>query len=103
MFSLITPKIALGIGGALAIAGVMYVVNDYINLKSAYRVAQKTIEVQEHRRQVTDRSQIIVEKKQNENFSRQHKALLEMDKKGFISSNDGSNPKWLRASSETNS
>jgi len=103
MINLLAPKIAIGVAGALAVAGVFYVINDYINLKSAYRVAQKTISVLEHRRQQTDSAMIIVEKKQNENFGRQHKALLEMDKKGFIATSNGINPLWLRATPKDDS
>ena len=96
MISLFAPKIALGIAGALLSATLMYLVNDYINIKSAYRVSQKTVEVLQSRRKVVDKLMLKVEKEQNVSYVRQNKSLLEMDKKGYITTRDGRTPDWLR-------
>lgn len=103
MINLLAPKIALGLAGALLVGGIMWAVNDYINLKAAYRVSQKTVEVLQHRRKVTDKVMLKVEKSQNETFSRQNKALLEMDKKGYITTRDGRTPGWLLYDSKDDS
>lgn len=100
MFSLIKSNFAFGLAGALLVGGLMYAVNDYIHVKSAYKVAQKTITQLEHQRQEEGESMIIVEEKTHGNFSRQREAILEMDRNGFIATNDGFNPKWLRATSQ---
>ena len=103
MINLLSPKIGFGIAGALLVGGLIYTVNDYIHLKSAYKVAQKTISVLEHKRQVTDSAMIVVEKKQNDIFTRSNKALLQMDKEGYLLTGDGLNPVWLRATAKNDS
>ena len=95
MVTLLAPKVALGLAGALLVAGLLYTINDYITLKAAYRVSQKTVEILQHRRKVVDKVMLKVEKEQNENFVRQNKALLEMDKKGYITTRDGRTPSWM--------
>lgn len=80
---------------ASVMSAFMYFVNDYIHLKSANKAYKKTIEVLEHRRMVLDSASVEVEKQQNENYVRQNKALLEMDKKGYIDTGSGGSNGWL--------
>lgn len=87
----------------LIVGFLSYFINDYINLKSAYRVSQKTVEVLQNRRKVVDIEMLSVEKRQNDNFVTQNKYLLEMDKKGYISTRDGRTPSWMLYSSENDS
>lgn len=96
MLSFLSIKSLLGIFISIIFFFMIYFVNDYINLRASLSVSKKTIDVLQHRRKVTDKLMLIVERRQNENFNRQTKALLEMDKKGYIYTDDGSNPKWMR-------
>lgn len=97
MLNLFATKIALGLAGALVVGGVIYVVNDYITIKSDYRVVLKTVDVLEHRTKAVDRVMLSVEKQQNAYFVRQNKALLEMDKQGYLTTRDGLTPCWMFA------
>jgi len=100
MLNLLSIKAISGIIVSVLVGIFVYFVNDYIKVKGAYRISQKTIKILEHRRTVLDKIMLKVEKKQNEIFDKQNKALLEMDRKGYITSGDGSNPIWMRYESE---
>ena len=103
MVNLLAPKIVIGLAGTLLVGGLLYTINDYINLKSAYRVSQKTVEVLLHRRQVVDRLMLSVEKEQNGYYVRQNKDLLQMDKQGYITTSNGINPKWMQYQAQNDS
>lgn len=103
MVNLFAPKIAIGLAGALLVSGLIYISNDYITLKSSYRVSQKTVEVLLHRRKVVDKLMLNVEKEQNVYYIRQNKALSEIDRKGYIITSGGNNPKWMQYQAQNDS
>lgn len=81
---------------------IIFGINDYINLKSAYKIAERQIEILEHRREQVDLQMVKVEKDTNDNFIRRQKSFLEIQRTGYLNSNDGNNPKWMRTYSYSN-
>lgn len=102
MLSLLTPKVILGIIVSLLLSALIWGFNNYMDMRAKYNIAVQEIRLLKHSRQVMDEVAVTVEKKQSENYKRQHKALLEMDQKGYLSTNDNDNPGWLQPSATGN-
>lgn len=100
--SLMWEKLIIGLILCASLCATAYMGNRYIQLKTDYKIQQKTINNMKHHAQEIDKELINVEGIQYENFTRQHKALLDMDKKGFITTSDGANPNWLRPTYSNN-
>lgn len=92
-----TSSIVLAVGSVAVASGFLYVVNDYFQVKSAYQVSQKTVEILQHRNQVLDRLLVSVEEDQTKNYQKQRQYFQEFDDQGYILTDDGRNPQWMRS------
>lgn len=85
------------------IGGGVYIVNDYFNLRSAYKMSQNTVKLLEKNRKMTDKVMVDIERDQNVIHETQDKYLLEMDRHGYIHTNNGKNPAWMQYKASTSS
>ena len=94
MFSIKTYLLsAVGIG--ILFMGVMYFVTNYFHMKTALKITSQELKLAEHRRQETEVALVEVENDVDRNLSVQRKALLEMERQGYISTRDNANPEWM--------
>ncbi len=86
MTNLIIGKLVSGLAGALISSALLYGVYDYIELKSSYSKAQKTITLMRDR---SKNIKLIMNKVENEKAkidSTQHKYLLQIERNGYVNS-----------------
>lgn len=84
------------VGIALS-GGFFFFVNDYMKLKTAYKISQSTITLLEHRNKVLDKLLTSVEEAQTKNYQKQREYFQQFNDKGFIITDDGLNPQWMHS------